>query len=194
MGLGSWLNLMAICARDQQSISGMHWSNAFRIFAAFAIWGSALAFAGTEIDEQEYPEAQEIERILAADKAPAGVLFNVLEYDEDALEWLAPRIEHYISLLRKGYPELSIVIVSHGDEIFALREQEIWLYREVHQRIQRLVEELDVTFHVCGAYARANGIDESEFPQYIDVVPLATTQIKDYRELDFKVVTIELSW
>ncbi|MEA3276150.1 MAG: DsrE family protein [Pseudomonadota bacterium] len=154
----------------------------------------ALTFASTSIDEEEYPEAQEIETILTADSPPAGVLFSVLEYNEDALEWIVPRIEHYVSLLRERYPDLAIVIVSHGDEMLALREEEKWLYRDVHQRIQRLAEELGITFHVCGAYAMANGIDESEFPQYVDVVPLATTQIQDYRELGYTVITTELSW
>lgn len=186
---------MAICARYERSTVRRQWLKAGRIFAATAaLLGITLAFAGTGVDEQAYPEADEIQRLLTAATPPAGVLFNVLEYDEDALEWIVPRIEHYVSLLRNRYADLSIVIVSHGDEIFALREQERWLYRDVHQRVQRLVEELDIPFHVCGAYARANGIDEGEFPQYIDVVPLATTQIQDYRELGFKVVSTELSW
>ncbi|MGA7982759.1 MAG: DsrE family protein [Chromatiaceae bacterium] len=135
-----------------------------------------------------------MEAIIAAASPPVGVLFNVLEYDEDALGWMVPRIEHYVALLRKRYPELSIVIVSHGDEMFALQSSEEAQYGDVHQRVRRLAEELDVTFHVCGTYARVNGVDASEFPQYIDVVPLATTQISDYRELGYRVVTTELSW
>ena len=153
-----------------------------------------LPIANSAIDENEYPEAPEIEEVLAAKSPPAGVLFNVLEYEEDALEWIVPRIEHYVTLLRQHYPQLEIAIVSHGDEIFALRDEEKWLYKDVHKRIQRLSEQLDVTFHVCGAYAKANGVDESEFPQYVDVVPLATTQIKDYREFGYTVITTELSW
>lgn len=151
-------------------------------------------FSNSQVDDVEYPEYQEIEKIIKATSAPPGVLFNVLEYEEDALEWIVPRIEHYVTRLRHRYPQLEIVIVSHGDEIFSLRDEEIWLYKDVHKRIQRLSEQLDVTFHVCGSYATANGIDESEFPQYIDVVPLATAQIKDYRKLGYIVITTELSW
>lgn len=170
------------------------WTKALGIILLIALVQGVSAFARADVDETEYPEAQEIEKIVAAGSPPAGVLFNVLEYEEDALEWIVPRLEHYVARLRQRFQDLEIVIVSHGEEIFALRDEEKWLYKDVHKRIQRLSEQLDVTFHVCGAYARANGIDESEFPQYVDVVPLATTQIKDYQELGYRVITTELSW
>lgn len=165
-----------------------------RIVVLYAALIFTCTPATSQIDDEEYPEAQEVERVLADDTPPSGILFNVLEYEEDALEWILPRIEHYVSVLRQRYPKLAVVVVSHGDEIFSLRDEEQWLYKDVHRRVQRLSEELDVTFHVCGAYARANGTDESEFPQYVDVVPLATTQIKDYKEVGYTVISTELSW
>lgn len=170
------------------------WNDTCRLILFVALLQVVSFLSNASTDEKEYPEAHEIETILAADSPPAGVLFNVLEYEEDALEWIVPRIEHYVALLRQRYPDFDVVVVSHGDEIFALRDEEKWLYKDVHERIQRLSEKLDVRFHVCGAYARANGIDESEFPQYVDVVPLATTQIKDYQEMGYMVITTELSW
>jgi len=166
----------------------------FAFSVVFALILSTDTFARTSLDEEVYPEAQEVEKILASASPPTGVLFNVLEYEEDALEWIAPRIEHYVELLRERFPGLEIVVVSHGDELFALRTEEEWLYKDVHKTIQRLSEKLNVIFHICGAYAMANGVDEGEFPQYVDVVPLATTQIKDYREIGYIVISTELSW
>ncbi len=168
--------------------------SALGIIFYVALLPSVSTSAQTNVDEKEYPEAQEIKAIVSVGSPPAGVLFNVLEYEEDALEWIVPRIEYYVDLLRQRYPNLEIVVVSHGDEMFSLRDEEKWLYEDVHKQVQRLSEELNVTFHVCGSYARANGIDEGEFPQYVDVVPLATTQIKDYQELEYTVITTELSW
>jgi intracellular sulfur oxidation DsrE/DsrF family protein len=170
------------------------WVRAFPALVLTAVLTAAPGADEGATDDPDYPEASEIDALLTAETPPSGVLFNVLEYDEDGLEWLAPRIDHYIRQLRRRYPQLPIAAVSHGDEMFALRDSERWLYADVHRLIQRLVEEQEVTFHVCGAYAAANGVDEGEFPQYIDVVPLATTQMQDYRELGFTVISTELSW
>lgn len=141
-----------------------------------------------------FPETPEIDAILAGEHAPDGVLFNVMEYDEDALEWVSVRLLHYIERLRDGFSDLSIVVVSHGDEMFALTSDEEELYPEVHERIRWLVDEQGVVVHVCGATAAANGVDPSAFPYYVDVVPSASTQIRDYREFGFKVITMELTW
>jgi intracellular sulfur oxidation DsrE/DsrF family protein len=78
--------------------------------------------------------------------------------------------------------------------MFALRSDDRWLYPGVHERVQALVERDDVIFHVCGANAAANGVDESEFPQYVDVVPLATAQIRDYREFGYQMISMQITW
>jgi intracellular sulfur oxidation DsrE/DsrF family protein len=172
----------------------INWIKAFHILAWTGLIQGALAFADSTNLDKEYPETEEVKAIIAAASPPVGVLFNVLEYDEEALEWMVPRIKHYVALLRKRYPELPIVVVSHGDEMFALQSSEEGLYGDVHRQVRHLVEELGVTFHVCGTYARANGVDAGDFPRYVDVVPLATSQISDYRELGYRVITTELSW
>lgn len=142
----------------------------------------------------DYPEQAEIDEILAMASPPSGVVFNVMEYDEDALEWVTLRLERYVIRLRQRYPDLPIAVVSHGEEMFALRSEDRWVYPELHQRVQRLVEQEDVTFHVCGANARENHVDESEFAQYVDVVPLATMQLADYRDFGYRLISIELTW
>lgn len=175
--------------RDKLAAPGDRALGLVLVFAA-----AALAAEPAAIDPEEYPETPEIEKILAANPPPDGVLFNVMEYDEDALEWVTVRLEHYVDRLLAGHPGLSIAVVSHGDEMFALTTADQWLYPKVHERVQRLVEERDVIFHVCGATAQINGIDMSEFPQYIDVVPSASTQIRDYREFGYQVISMELTW
>jgi intracellular sulfur oxidation DsrE/DsrF family protein len=94
-------------------------------------------------------------------------------------------------MLRASYPELDVVVISHGDEIMALRTRAADLYRGVHDQLARLTEEQGLVVHVCGAYARANGVDESEFADFVDVVPLATTQIEDYRAFGYVTISLE---
>ncbi|MGD2020327.1 MAG: DsrE family protein [Thiohalocapsa sp.] len=155
----------------------------------------ALAASGASADEvaasTDLPEIDEVQRLVDAGSPPAGVMFNVLEYDEGALEWAAPRIERYVQILRGTYPGLDVAVISHGDEIMALQTSETHLYRGVHDRLERLTGEQGLVVHVCGAYARANGVDASEFADFVDVVPLATTQIEDYRAFGYVTISLE---
>lgn len=160
------------------------------LLLAFAL-SAGCASADEAVPVTDLPEIDEVQRLIDAGSPPAGVMFNVLEYDEDALEWAAPRIERYSQMLRARYPGLDVVVISHGDEITALRTREADLYRGVHDRLARLTEEQGLVVHVCGAYARANGVDESEFADFVDVVPLATTQIEDYRAFGYVTISLE---
>jgi intracellular sulfur oxidation DsrE/DsrF family protein len=147
-----------------------------------------------ELTPVDYPESGEIAELLSARSPPPGLFFNVMEYDADALEWVTVRLKQYVHRLRAQYPDLPIAVVSHGNEMFALRSDDRWLYPEVHERVQTLVERDDVIFHVCGANAAVNGVDQSEFPQYVDVVPLATSQIRDYREFGYRMISMQITW
>ena len=59
-------------------------------------------------------------KILAAPSAPAGVVFDIEEWDADALDWAIPMVVQRVEQLRKRFPGLPIAVVSHGDEEFAL--------------------------------------------------------------------------
>lgn len=177
----------------------MCWSGFKAFFAGLlACWLSVAgalvpgcAAADEAVASPDLPEIDEVQRLIDAGSPPAGVMFNVLEYDEDALEWAAPRIERYLQMLRASYPELDVVVISHGDEIMALRTSESYLYGGVQARLRLLTEEHGLVLQVCGAYAGANGVDESEFADFVHVVPLATTQIDDYRSFGYVTISLE---
>ncbi|MEW8046159.1 MAG: hypothetical protein AB2805_06695, partial [Candidatus Thiodiazotropha sp.] len=62
----------------------------------------------------------QVDRLLEADEAPVGVVFEVIEDDDDALGWALPKIARLSAQLRKRFPELPIAVVSHGREQFGL--------------------------------------------------------------------------
>ena len=142
----------------------------------------------------ETPELEEILYITRQAEEPEGVLLNTREYDESAFYWVAPRLEYYVVLLRKAYPSLPLVILSHGDEMSALTLPNISKYREVHEIIQRLVETYEVDFQVCGRFAAINDLDESDFPGFVHMIPSAPTALADYRDLGYELISIELTW
>jgi intracellular sulfur oxidation DsrE/DsrF family protein len=108
--------------------------------------------------------------------------------------WVAPRLEYYVSLLRGKYPGIPLIVISHGDEMRSLTKGNKLNYPDVHQTIQRMVKKYHVDFQVCASFAAYSGIDASEFPDYIQVIPSAPAAFTDHRELGFDLVEIELSW
>jgi len=142
---------------------------------------------------KDFPEQSEIDDIRTAEK-PEGVLFLVMEQDEEAFNWVLPRVIHYTQQLRDKWKDLTIVVLSHGEEMFALRAEYRPLYEKMHQDVLMLVSKHEVLFQVCGSYANFSNVAPSEFPDYIDVVPFAPAEIENYRLMEFKIINLELTW
>lgn len=126
-----------------------------------------------------------VDRLLAQEQAPPGVVFEVVTGDERALEWAVPRIADHARRLRARFPDVDIVIVSHGREMFALRRSGRAGAPAVHGGIERLVREQAVTVHVCGTYAAWRGVPEEAFPEYVNVAPEGPAQFKAYEALGY---------
>ena len=181
-----------------------------RLITASPLWATALwtlliswialmplAVSSQAVDVENkanaYPELGEIRDMIRM-KKPDGVAFVVMDHDTEAYSWVLPRLEHYIEILRQKWPDLPISLLSHGDEIFSLLADREEDYKAFHDRIRHLVREQDVQFQVCGAFASFSGVDESEFADFVEVVPSAPVQLSDYRMLGYKIVHLELIW
>ena len=156
-------------------------------------WLLVVPCAAQELSHEIFPEQSEIDDILIAEK-PEGVLFLVMEQDEEAFNWVLPRVIHYTQQLRDKWQDLTIVVLSHGEEMLALRAEYRLLHEQMHQDILMLVSKHDVLFQVCGSYANFSDVAPSEFPDYIDVVPFAPAEIDNYRLMEFKIINLELTW
>ncbi len=154
---------------------------------------SPLPLPAGLVTDEAFPEQDEIDRISRQER-PEGIVFLVMEQDEEALKWVLPRVAHYTRQLRNKWRGLPVVVLSHGDEMFALTGEYQALYPELHRDLRRLVEEHDVLFQVCGSYAAMSDVTASAFPSYVDVVPFAPTEIENYRALGFKMLNLELTW
>ena len=146
-----------------------------------------------ESPDEHFPEQSEIDAIYNGTQ-PEGIVFLVMEQDEEALYWVLPRVTRYTQQLREKWNDLTIVILSHGDEMFALTKELKGLHEKLHQSMRELVLDHDVLFQVCGSYAFFSDIDVSDFPDYIDVVPSAPAEIENYRQMEFKMINLELTW
>jgi len=133
----------------------------------------------------------EVDRLLAADEEPVGVVFEIVEGEEDALRWALPEVARLSARLRERFPDLPIAVVTHGREQFGLLANEAdGPLADIHGRAQQLrAEEIDL--HVCGVHAGWDGYTPEDFPAYVDVSASGPAQIRDYRNIGFVLIELE---
>ena len=133
--------------------------------------------------------AVQIEHILKQEE-PFGVVFEIVQGDDDALQWAIPAVNQYLKKLRQRFPDINLAVVSHGSEQFGLMKSEQKNQAKVHQLVQSLVSS-EVPVHVCGTHASWYGKDAEDFPDYVDVTPAGPTEIRNYKEMGYELVIIE---
>jgi len=133
---------------------------------------------------------QEIEQLLAQKDAPFGVVFEIVEGNEDALQWAIPAVNKYVRQLRKRFPNIGLAVVSHGSEQFGLMKNRQKEKARVHSAVQSLVAN-DVPVHVCGTHASWRGKTADDFPDYVDVTPAGPTEIRNYEAMGYLLIEIE---
>jgi len=143
------------------------------------IASAGLAQANDDVDE-----------LLARAEPPHGVVFEIVEDDETALEDLLPRVRTAIENLRARFPDTEFAVVSHGKEEFALQTQYQGEHAEIHQQVQSLVAN-DVPVHVCETHAGWYGVSAEDFPDYVNVAPTGPGQVRLYEELGYELVIID---
>jgi intracellular sulfur oxidation DsrE/DsrF family protein len=131
-----------------------------------------------------------VAKLLVAEKAPPGVIFEIVTGDPQALRWAVPQVADYAKRLRERFPKLEIAVVTHGQEMFALQKGQRAASPEVHAEIERLVKQQHIPVHVCETYAGWRGIGAEAFPSYVNVAPAGPAQVKGYLELGYTLVKI----
>ena len=137
------------------------------------------------------PAESEISFILAFKEEPVGVVFEIAQSREGALEWAAPRVKEYSHQLRARFPNLKLALVAHGREEFALLKNNEAKYPEIQNNIRSLVKEEDVPVHVCGTHAAWFQKYPEDFVEFIDVAPSGPAQINNYRSLGYVHVVLK---
>ena len=131
----------------------------------------------------------DVDSLLASAEAPFGVVFEIVEGDENALQSLLPKVRDSIVRIRARFPETEFAVVSHGREEFALQTGRRDEYAEVHGQVQSLVAD-QVPVHVCETHAGWYGVTAEDFPEYVDVAPTGPGQIRLYQELGYELIVV----
>lgn len=128
--------------------------------------------------------AQIIDKLLGRETPPPGVVFDIDEWDSDALQWAIPQVRGYVDRLRSRFPGLEIVVVSHGDEEFALMKYAKPRFGALHREVEALVAD-QVPVHVCAGHAVMSGYSENGFVDYVDKVSAGVETVAEYRRRGF---------
>jgi intracellular sulfur oxidation DsrE/DsrF family protein len=131
-----------------------------------------------------------VDQVLASDTPPPGVVFDVDEWDNDALQWAVPLIRAYVDRLRARFPDLEIAVVSHGEEEFALMKTARQDYPVVQHDVEELVRD-QVAVHVCAGHAVMNGYSENNFVDFVDRVSAGVVTVAEYRRRGYLYIPVE---
>ena len=132
----------------------------------------------------------DVDNLLAQSTTPEGVVFEIVESDKSALEYLLPRVREAIIKIREKFPDTDFAVVSHGREEFALQTRYQTEQSEIHNAVLSLVAE-DVPVYVCETHAGWYGVSADDFPDYVEVAPSGPGQINLYLELGYQLIVIE---
>lgn len=134
--------------------------------------------------------ASTLQGLLEQKEAPEGVVIEIVESRESALEEVLPKVSEAVTMLRGRFPGLPIAVVSHGREQFALTRANSNQFSQTHNKVKSLVSD-NVDFHVCGTHASWFRVSPEDFPEYVDVSPAGPAQINDYLSVGYRHLQID---
>jgi intracellular sulfur oxidation DsrE/DsrF family protein len=126
-----------------------------------------------------------INRLLAADETPDGVVFELIAWDDNTWMWAAPMITDLRRQLLAKFPGVDIAVVSHGGEQFQLTRERIGEQAPALAQLETLTGQ-GVELHVCGAHSLMSDVPISAYIDIVDVSPSGPAQINDYIKLGYR--------
>lgn len=126
-----------------------------------------------------------LDEILAKSAAPAGIVFEIVDRDPQALEFALPWVKQAAERLKQRFPGVPMALVTHGQEMFALQSNYKEKNAAVHEQVKSLKQDQGIPVHVCETYAGWKGLGPEAFPTYVDVAPSGPSQVNNYVALDY---------
>lgn len=156
------------------------------VMLSLVFTGQALA---TVSDFRLHPD---VDRLLMQMTPPHGVVLEVESMSRTAMEDYAGIIQTQVNALKQRYPDLDVVIVSHGRELVEFAKPKPDESASLLlQQFETMSSVQGVTVHVCGVVAGWEGKTDQDFAGFIDVSASGEAQINDYRALGYDIIIIE---
>lgn len=127
---------------------------------------------------------EQVKQLINKKEAPEGVVFEIVTKEKYFLNLALPEVAYLSKRLQSRFPELSIIVVSHGSEMFALTYANQKKNPELTEQLESLSGK-NINVHVCGTLAEMRNVDHSKFPSNIEVAVSGPTEIEKYIDLGF---------
>ncbi len=127
---------------------------------------------------------RQLEQLLAAERAPDGVVFEVMAWQDHSWEWVVPMLQEYVERLHHKYPDLDVALVSQGAELFDLARRAGMEDSPTLLQLARL-NAAGLEIHIDGEYARWKRLGTQDFLDFVDVAESGDAQLADYIKLGF---------
>ncbi len=127
----------------------------------------------------------DVDALLSADEAPAGVVFEILSGQQNAWQWAAPMLKQFQQQLKHKFAQIDIVVVSHGNEQFQLTRENAVNNPQAIDTLQSLSAQ-GTNIHVCGVHSGWRDVSEDSYLDFVDVSASGPAQINDYVNLGYK--------
>lgn len=131
----------------------------------------------------------DVERLIQADAAPIGVVFEVVTAGTKPLQETLGRIQDWSAALRQRFDGLQVSVVSHGAEQFSLTAEALEREPAVISLLESLKND-QIPVMVCGNHGAIRGVEKDAWPQIVSVVDAAPAAIDDFRERGHTIIVI----
>lgn len=131
-----------------------------------------------------------VKRLIQAQEAPDGVVFELISWDEKTWTWAAPMITSLRQQLMAKFPDIDVVVVSHGGEQFQLTRENEQQQPEAIAQLQSLTDD-GMNLHVCGTHSSWKDVADTAYIDFVDVSPSGPAQINDYIKLGYEHILLQ---
>ena len=148
-----------------------------------------IIFANTAHASNIHPDVQ---RLLNQVDTPEGVVFDIESADPNYWKNKGAFVRQQINALRSKYPDLDIVIVSHGRELkqLATASTSNQPYKGISSTLQQLANS-GVELNVCAVASQHQGIDASDYGKNIGVADSGPANRNNYIQLGYTAIYLK---
>jgi len=150
---------------------------------------AGLLLSSAQLQAEDSQNAA-LQQLLLERQAPDGVVFEIMAWEDRTWDWAAPLLRRYVDQLREKYPDLDIVLISQGAELFDLARRAALQETPALRQLAALGEE-GVNIYISGDYAKWKRLGKKDFVDFVDVAESGSALLEDYIELGFVPIKLE---
>ena len=150
---------------------------------------AGLLLSSAQLQAEDSQNAA-LQQLLLERQAPDGVVFEIMAWEDRTWDWAAPLLRRYVDQLREKYPDLDIVLISQGAELFDLARRAALRETPALRQLAALGEE-GVNIYISGDYAKWKRLGKKDFVDFVDVAESGSALLEDYIELGFVPIKLE---